>query len=178
MNDFIETIPNQMQNKNIWINRFKLWGIGISSYYIFTWLYDYVIITALLLFFGNLKGGIIALVVSMLIDFFTLKFYDWLKKDWLALETIKELNNKKGFIGKLFRFVHNKGSVLTVLILSLFLNSFVITTYMRNGAYEYNGLKKRDWIIFITSSIIGNGYWILLFAGGITLIKETLILIF
>lgn len=177
MNDS-ETVPNKLQNKKKWIGRLKLWSIGISSYYIFTWVYDYLIITALLLYFGNLKGGCVALVVSMLIDFLTLKFYDWLKKDWLALETIKELNNKKGFVGRLFMFVHNKGSVLTVFILSLFLNAFVITTYMRNGAYEYNGLTKRDWIIFTSSSIIGNGYWILMFAGGIALIKEAVILIF
>jgi hypothetical protein len=164
--------------KKKWFKRLKLWGIGIGSYYVFTWVYDYIIITGLLLYFGYLKGGLVALFVSMLIDFLTLKFYDWFKRDWLALETIKELNDKKGFIGKIFRFVHNKGSVLTVLILSFFLNAFIVTTYMRNGAYEYNGLKKRDWIIFMSSSVIGNGYWILMFAGGITLIKELIFFIF
>lgn len=166
-----------IKNPN-YVARLRLWITGIGSYYIFTWIFDYVIISALLLYFGLLKGSIIAMILSMLLDFFTLRFYDWLKKDWLALETIKEFNDKKGFIGKLFRFVHNKGSVLTVFVLSLFLNAFVVTTYMRNGAYQYNGLTKRDWVIFTASSAVGNGYWILAFAGGITLIKEALILIF
>jgi len=164
--------------KKIWLRRIGLWITGIGSYYIFTWIYDYVVISALLWYFDVLKGGIIALLLSMFIDFLTLKFYDWLKKDWLALETIKEFNDKKGFIGKLFRYVHNKGSILTVCILSLFLNAFVVTTYMRNGAYKYNGMTKRDWLIFTSSSIIGNGYWILMFAGGITIIKEVLGFIF
>lgn len=174
----MENIELVVKDKKIWFRRLGLWVTGIGSYYIFTWVYDYLIISALLLYFGVLKGGIIAMIVSMFLDFFTLKFYDWLKKDWLALEAIKELNDKKGFIGKLFRFVHNKGSILTVFFLSLFLNAFIVTTYMRNGAYKYNGLTKRDWIIFTTSSIIGNGYWILMFAGGITLIKEILISFF
>lgn len=178
MDKELNIINPSMGQKRKWLKRLELWGIGISSYYVFTWVYDYLIITALLLYFGVLEGGIVALVISTLIDFLTLRFYDWLKKDWLALETIKELNDKKGFIGKLFNFVHNKGSVLTVIILSLFLNAFIVTTYMRDGAYKYNGLKKRDWIIFTSSSIIGNGYWILMFAGGIAIIKEILILIF
>jgi len=167
-----------IEPKKMWLRRLGLWTTGISSYYIFTWIYDYLIISALLLYFGVLKGACIAMIASMLVDFFTLKFYDWLKKDWLALETIKEFNDKKGFIGRLFRFVHNKGSVLTVFSLSLFLNAFVVTTYMRNGAYKYNGLTKRDWVIFIASSSVGNGYWILVFAGGITLIKEIMMSIF
>jgi len=174
----VKLAVESITEKEMWFRRLGLWATGIGSYYIFTWIYDYLIISALLLYFGALKGGIIAMAVSMLIDFFTLKFYDWLKKDWLALETIKELNDRKGFIGKLFRFVHNKGSVFTVFSLSLFLNAFIVTTYMRNGAYKYNGLTKRDWVIFTTSSIIGNGYWILMFAGGITIIKEVLMSIF
>lgn len=165
-------------NKTKLLENLKLWSIGISAYYVFTWVYDYLIITGLLLYFGLLTGGIIAIIVSTLIDYITLRFYDWLKKDWLALETIKELNDKKGFVGKLFRFVHNKGSFLSVIALSLFLNAFIVTTYMRNGAYKYNGLSKRDVIIFISSSLIGNGYWVLMFAGGIALIKEALVLIF
>ncbi len=176
--EIAKPIIESIAERKIWFRRLGLWVTGIGSYYIFTWIYDYLIISALLVYFGVLKGGIIAMVVSMLIDFFTLKFYDWLKKDWLALETIKELNDKKGFIGKLFRFVHNKGSVLTVFTLSLFLNAFIVTTYMRNGAYKYNGLTKRDWVIFSTSSLIGNGYWILMFAGGITIIKEVLVSFF
>jgi hypothetical protein len=161
-----------------WFRRIGLWTAGISSYYIFTWIYDYLIIAAFVWYLGPLKGGVVAMIVSMFIDFFTLKFYDWLKKDWLALETIKELDNQKGFIGKLFMFVHNKGAALTVFSLSLFLNAFIVTTYMRKGAYQYNGLTKRDWVIFTSSSLIGNGYWILIFAGGITIIKEFIMKIF
>ena len=90
----MENIELVVKDKKIWFRRLGLWVTGIGSYYIFTWVYDYLIISALLLYFGVLKGGIIAMIVSMFLDFFTLKFYDWLKKDWLALEAIKELNDK------------------------------------------------------------------------------------
>lgn len=158
-----------------WKHKIGLWTTGIGSYYVFTWVYDYLIISGLLLYFGVLNGGIIAMILSTFIDLLSIKFYDWLKKDWLTLETIKELDEKKGIVGKLFRFVHDKGYVITVLSLSFFLNAFLVTAYMRHGAFQYNGMTKRDWVIFLTSSIVGNGYWILAFAGGITVIKEILI---
>lgn len=166
---------DEIQGSSIdWKHKISLWMTGIGSYYVFTWVYDYLIISGLLLYFGVLNGGILAMVLSTFIDLLSLKFYDWLKKDWLTLETIKGLDDKKGFVGKLFRFVHDKGSIITVLTLSLVLNAFVVTAYMRRGAYQYNGMTKRDWTIFLTSSIAGNGYWILAIAGGVTFIRELL----
>ena len=42
--------------------------------------------------------------------------------------------------------------------LSVF-DPFIATVYMRKGISKYNGLSKRNWMIFIMSLIIGNGIW-------------------
>ncbi len=47
-----------------------------------------------------------------------------------------------------------------------------LVTYMRHGAHQYNGLSKRDWWIFITSTVIGNVYWTLAVYMGITLVEK------
>ncbi len=152
-------------------DRIKLWLTGIGSYYALTWLYDYVVVSFLLIYFGLLKGIIIVVILSMVIDFATLKFYDWLKKDWLALETLKDLEHKNNFFGRLLNFVHNKSTFVTVIVLSLTSNAFVVTAYMRKGASLYNGLARRDWIIFISSSLLINLYWVFIIGGGIEIIK-------
>ena len=165
-------VINNLGNNTSLIGRIKLWLAGIGSYYILTWVYDYVVVSFLLIYFGLLKGIIVVVILSMIIDLATLKFYDWFKKDWLALETLKDMENKKNFFGKLLNFVHNKSVFVTVVVLSLTSNAFVVTTYMRKGANLYNGLTKRDWAIFISSSLLINVYWVFVIGGGIEIIKH------
>lgn len=160
-------------NKDLpnYIARLKLWITGISSYYVFTYLYDYLVVSFLLVYFDFVKGIIIVMILSMLIDLATLRFYDWFKKDWLALETLKDLQYKKNFFGRLFNYVQNKSTFITVLILSLTSNAFIVTAYMRKGSFQYNGLNKRDWTVFLSSSLLTNLYWVFLIAGGLEIIK-------
>lgn len=166
-----EIIKN-LTTRTSFIGRIKLWVAGIGLYYILTWIYDYIVVSFLLIYFGFLKGIIIVVILSMVIDLATLKFYDWFKKDWLALETLKEMEHKKNFFGRLLNFVHNKSVFVTVVVLSLTSNAFIVTTYMRKGANLYNGLTKRDWIIFISSSLLINVYWVFIIGGGIEIIKH------
>ena len=42
---------------------------------------------------------------------------------------------------------------------------------MRHENYRYNGLAKRDWIIFFTSLAIGSIYWTLAVYMGISLVE-------
>ena len=162
---------NNPIKKNILIENIKLWGTGISSYYFLTWIYDYLIVSFFLLYLGFLWGMVVVVVLSIVVDLATMKFYDWLKKDWLALESIKELDHKKGIVGRLFSFVREKGVLLTIIVLSLTSNAFVVTAYLRRGASQYNGMSSRDWFIFISSSLLINLYWVFVVGGGIELIR-------
>ncbi|MFA6520148.1 MAG: hypothetical protein WCT44_00920 [Candidatus Paceibacterota bacterium] len=154
-----------------WFERLKLWITGIGSYYVITYLYDYVVVSFLLIYLGFVEGIVVVMILSMLIDFWTLKFYDWFKKDWLALETLKDLQYRKNFIGKLFNFVQNKSTFVTIVVLSLTSNAFIVTAYMRKGSFKYDGLTKRDWLVFLSSSLLTNLYWVFLIAGGIEIVK-------
>lgn len=153
------------------LKKLAMWTMGISTYYYLTWVYDYVVISGLILYFGILIGTIIAVILSFIIDYLTLLFYDWSKKDWLALETIKQGEEYTGFFGKLVKFTRNKGLILSIFILSLTSNAFIVTVYLRKGSNNYNGLTKRDWFVFVLSSLITNFYWVFLIAGGIEIIK-------
>jgi len=153
------------------LNKVLLWTSGLGSYYVFSWVYDYVVVSFFLIYLGLIKGAIVVMILSALVDLATMRFYDWLKKDWLALETIKDLEKNPGIAGRIFNFVRGKGTFLTIIILSLTSNAFVVTAYMRKGSHQYNGMTLRDWLIFISSSFLINLYWVFIVGGGIELIK-------
>ncbi len=56
---------------------------------------------------------------------------------------------------------------MTTIALSFWIDAFIITLYMRNGAYKYNGFSLRDWKIFLTATVVGNVYWAVLILLGI-----------
>lgn len=153
------------------VHRLGLWFTGGGLYYAFVWFYDYFVFSYVIWIFGAIKGGIIMMIVTFLVDVGTLKFYDWSKHDWLALETLKNLGETKGTLGKVFRWFHSRGAFLVIIFFSIKFNPFIVTAYLRKGAYQYNGLTLRDWIIFISSSLIGGLYWIVVITTGVSLIQ-------
>jgi len=64
-----------------------------------------------------------------------------------------------------------KGDPAVFLFLSLWYDPFITTTYMRHGSHQYNGMSRRDWAIFMSSLLLGNGVWIFACFTGISLVE-------
>lgn len=151
--------------------RLGLWFSGVSIYYWGSWLYDYFFVAFVLWKYGNIEGGTIVMFASIILDLGTLKFYDWFKKDWLALETLKNIESKKGRLGAVVHWLHDKGAILTIIVLSVLTTPFIVTAFMRKGVNQYDGMKTRDGLIFITSSLVSNLYWIVVVGSGVSIAK-------
>ncbi len=151
--------------------RLGLWFGGVSAYYWGSWLYDYLFVSYILWTYGNYEGGLIIMFASVLLDLGTLKFYDWFKKDWLALETLKVTETREGRLGQVIKWLHNKGALITIVVLSVLTTPFIVTTFMRKGAHQYDGMSARDAVIFIASSVISNLYWIVVIGSGVSILK-------
>lgn len=147
------------------------WITGGTAYYVFVWLYDYFVFSYVIWRFGAIKGGLIMIFITFFVDVVTMKFYDWSKRDWLAIETIKDLGKTNNWFGKLFKWLNDRGFFLIVIFLSLKFNPFIVTAYLRKGSHQYNGMSKRDWIIFCGSSVLGGIYWIIVIATGVSLVQ-------
>ncbi len=52
-----------------------------------------------------------------------------------------------------------KGDIIAFFALSIFEDAFKTTAFLRHG--EFNGLRKKDWIVFSLSLIVSNVYWTL-----------------
>lgn len=150
-------------------------GIGLSANWIMVWTFDFVLYPFVIFIGGVLWGGLIMTFLSFITCYLTLLFYDWAKKDWIGIETLKSIKelNALSRIGKFLSRIVKKSDPLAMIVLSIQFDPFITVAYMRHGAHKYNGLSGRDWRIFITSLILSNIYWTLAAYMGITLIEAT-----
>lgn len=133
--------------------------------------FDYFLYPFVIYRLGILKGGAVMTFLSFLACIGIMKFYDWSKRDWLGIEAIKGLREYEGsrFFGRFVSWVLRQSAPVAVVLLSINFDTFIVTAYMRKGAYQFTGMNRRDWKIFLGSLIIGNAYWTLACFMGISL---------
>ena len=150
--------------------RIAILGIGLLGNAIIGYAFDYGLYPWVIWKFGPLYGAAIMTVISLVVCYATLLFYDWAKKDWLGIETIKELREYTGDSRtvRILQWAMRKGNAMLLIFLSIWYDPFVTVAYMRQGAHEYNGMTGRDWKIFLLALVIGNGSWALTLFTGLT----------
>ncbi len=123
--------------------------------------FDYLLYPSTILWLGSIIGGILMIGLSVIINILLIRAYDWSKVDWFLIEKIKSLDEKSegGFIIQTLKRVRNN-KTLTFFVLCLD-DPITVTLYFREGSYQYNGMSKRDWKIFIASTAVSNMYWII-----------------
>ncbi len=103
--------------------------VGYTGNWIIVYLFDFGLYPLVIWKLGLLWGGIVMSILSFLICFLTLLFYDWSKRDWLGIEAIKELKSYEGnkwFRRQLSRLL--KGSdLLACVVLSIKFDPFITT---------------------------------------------------
>lgn len=146
-------------------------AVGISSFGIFGFLFSYVLYPFVIYTFGIFGGGAIMTLLSFLVCFALLRFYDSSKRDWLGLEAVKRLRDYEGesAVGRMWAWFLRKSEPVIFLFLSIKVDPLVTTIYLRRG--NYSGMAKRDWAIFMGSLIIGNAYWTVACYVGISLFE-------
>lgn len=125
--------------------------------------FDYIIYGLTIATLGPVRGGLLMIAVSFLLDLALIRLYDRSKTDWLGIETLKDIreNPVATRMGRMLQWLLRKGDAVALVVLSLKLNPFNVMLYLRRGAYLYNGMARRDWLVLIASTLIGNLYWIL-----------------
>lgn len=89
-----------------------------------------------------------------------LALYDRLRVDWLGIETVKSARDGDASeTPRFLRWILSKSDFVVFVGLSIWEDAGVTTAYLRKGASQYNGLKSRDWNIFLWSNVIATGFW-------------------
>ena len=155
-----------------WKKRVGTIFVGLLANQIMVYLGDYILYPWVMGTQGYLMGTHIMLWLSVLICLLTLKFYDWSGKDWLGIETLKEVRELKNsratsFISRIFE----RGQWAQLVILSLTQDPFIVTVFLRDGAHEYGKMTKKDWKNFFASVLIGNIFWSTVCWSGIIILE-------
>ncbi|MCX6761297.1 MAG: hypothetical protein NTY33_00410 [Candidatus Moranbacteria bacterium] len=143
--------------------------IGVIIYQLEDKFFDYFVYSAVIMLFGPIYGGAFMIGVSIVINLIYLLVYDWIKKDWLGMEALKETQKDLAAASKWVTWVLSKGYWPTLVLLSWKFSPFVTTAYMRAGIRQYNGMRSEDWRTFWRSILIGNLFWILAVYTGISI---------
>jgi hypothetical protein len=152
---------------------------------IFNFAYDSIAYPIAIWKFGPLYGGGFMAILAIMICFFMLIVYEKSGHDWLGINVVEQIKSdghkwvrklrKKArrsivwFIIRLILWLPShaflivlwmikKNDVLAFLALSLYQDPFITTVFLRHG--RFNGLRRKDWMILLLSSILANGYWI------------------
>ena len=171
--------------------RIAVIGLGYTFGNIFDYVFNYGIYIPVVAMLGPIKGGVVMAIISASTCFLFIKFYDWLKQDWLGIEVAKEATeygptrirnfNVTSRIGKflwwpfsrivlLILWAIKRGGIVAFFALSMYTDPFVATVYFRKESFS--GLKKRDWMVFFASLLVGDLYWTLRTVLIIFLAKE------
>ena len=145
--------------------------VGVAVNRFIAYIFDYVLYPFIIYYFGAIKGGVVMTFLVLIICLLTIRLYDWSKRDWLGIETIKRLKYYDGakVIGQISAWVLRKSDVVIFMFLSAKYDPFVTTVYLRHGSF--NGMMKRDWQIFTGSLLFGNLYWITVCYSGVSIVE-------
>lgn len=147
-------------------------GVGVAIKKSLDYGFDYGLYPVALIWFGYFWGGVIMTIASVFLNLGVIRAYDWSKRDWLMLETLKELKHKSEDAGGFVGWVLGKGDIPAFFILSWIEDAIVVTLYLRHGVNQFNGLSRRDWAIFWASTIVSNLFWILSVASVIEIFRH------
>ncbi len=160
-----------MLKRKPYIGRMAELSLGLTVNQLIVWAFNFFLYPFIIYKLGVLKGGVVMTFLSFMACIFTLKFYDWSKRDWLGIETIKRVKGYAGnkVIGRVTSWIMKKSEPVVFLFLSIKFDAFITTAYLRKGSF--NGMGQREWMIFMGSLLISNFYWTLACYMGITLVE-------
>jgi hypothetical protein len=176
-----------------WIKKFnlKIIAVGLVVFNSFDYAFDYVLYPYVIYQMGPLRGGVIMAILATVICLLLLWIYDVLERDWLGIETIKEtveefFKEEEDIARRSWRrhgkniakWVFHKNKIGQFLFLSIHFDPLITAIYMRPGYHLYNGLTKRDWKIFIGSTIVSNAWWVGVSFVAVSALRETMVRFF
>ncbi len=135
------------------------------------WVFDFLLYPFVIFWFGLLRGFAIMAVVSFIICWLTMLFYDWSKRDWLGIEAIKSLKVYAGpnRLRQALAWILRQSDPVACVLLSLRYDPFIVTVYLRRG--RFGGMTRRDWRIFLLSWLIGNAWWSVVCFTGLSAVE-------
>jgi hypothetical protein len=136
-------------------------SLGHGLYAVFNWFFDNVLYVYVVYQLGLLRGGTIMTLLSMVQCGALLMLYERMRIDWVGAGSIGRLSSIPNPVRwqRVLLWADRRGAAVVFLALCILQDPFITTVYFRRG--RFNGLRPRDWRIFLASVLTSNGYWTL-----------------
>lgn len=152
--------------------RFRLGTIALGHTVnkLWDWAFDYGLYPYVIYLCGLAWGFVIMAMLSFIICWLLVLFYDWSKRDWLGIEAVRDLKEYDGksryrrWMGWLLK----RSDAMACILLSIKFDPFIVTVYMRRE--RFGGMTSADWRIFLLSWLIGNAYWSIVCFTGVSVV--------
>lgn len=143
-------------------------ALGHTVNKLWDWVFDYALYPFVIYNCGLVWGFATMAVLSFVVCWLLMLFYDWSKRDWLGIEAIKELKHYDGNsrYARWISWVMRRSDPVACVLLSIQFDPFIATVYLRRG--RYGGMGREDWRNFLLSWLIGNAYWSIVCFGGVS----------
>ena len=113
-------------------------GAGVAIKKSLDYGFDYLLYPLALLWLGYLWGGVSMTAASVILNLATIRAYDWSRRDWLLIETVKQVrDDPEGLAARpLVNWIVRKGDIPAFFILSWIEDPIVVTLYLRHGTHR------------------------------------------
>lgn len=115
--------------------------------------------------FGPTLGSVYCTIGALFLNFAMLVVYQRMKIDWLGVEVVEKYKSKLKVWNDFTAFI----------FLSVVLDSFVCTAFLRHG--RFGKLDKKDYIIFVSSTIISCTVWSVLISLTVEAFKAVWVVV-
>lgn len=162
------------------------WGL----YEVWNFSFDFLLWPILQALYG-LIGVIFLILVVLIMNFIVLLWYQKHKVDWFGVNVLEDLkarghlwvhevDNHKSILKKVSLYIPakilqfmiwllNKNDIFAFVSLSLWQDSFITTIFLRHGNFEK--LNKKDYTVFVSSTILSCLGWAVLMQVVIVAVK-------
>ena len=163
-------------------------GWGLYEAYNFS--FDFLAWPIIQAFFGFI-GIALLILIALINNFIILLWYQHKKVDWFGVNVLEDLkakghlwvhevDNNKNIVKKISLYIPakilqfmiwllNKNDIFAFVTLSLWQDSFITTIFLRHGRFDR--LDRRDYIIFVSSTVLSCLAWSVLMQVIITAIR-------
>ena len=144
---------------------------GFIAWKAYDYLFDYALFPVVIWKLGPWQGGLLMTSLSLFLCLLLLWIYDWLRRDWIGIEFVKNLRHYEGPSRwqKVLGWLVSRGDLMAFLVLSIKFGPFITTVYLRKDAYS--DLTGRDWRNFLGSWLLSNTFWTFVCYGGVTTLR-------
>ena len=144
-------------------------GTGIFLWEGFTFIYDFIFYPFALAYWGLVKGGVIAVGFTFVINAFVFWLYEYMRVDWLGAHALRELEqeeNRSNF-AKLATWIGKKKETLweklvghaTFIALLLPIDPVIVAIHYQRQ--HFKGLGWRAWGVLFLATAVANAWWLI-----------------